>query len=73
MNIETVRDTFGGYVVNNQFFIPIDENNLDYQNIKTWIKAGNIVEPEFILVEDTKEKGLIEELRKLKEEEYNDE
>jgi hypothetical protein len=68
MNIESVKNTTGGYVVNNQFFIPIDEGNFDYQDVKTWINAGNIVKPELIPVEDTKEKELeAEKLKKEKE------
>jgi phosphopantetheine adenylyltransferase len=68
MNIESVKNTTGGYVVNNQFFIPIDEGNFDYQDVKTWINAGNIVEPELIPVEDAKEKELeAEKLKKEKE------
>lgn len=66
MKIETVRNTDGGYVVNNQFFIPKDEENFDYQDIKTWVNAGNIIEPEAILVEDTTEKDLENERLKRK-------
>jgi hypothetical protein len=55
MKIEIVRNTDGGYVVNNQFFVPKDEENFDYQDIKTWVNAGNVIEPEFILAKDLEE------------------
>jgi len=47
MKIERVQNVSGGYKVNNQFFIPNDENNSDYQDVKKWIKSGGIVDPEF--------------------------
>jgi hypothetical protein len=44
MHIKNVRYTDGGFILNNQFFIPNDEDNLDYQNIQLWVKKGNVVE-----------------------------
>lgn len=53
MKIETVKYTTGGYVLNNQFFIPDDSGkptetqDFYYIKIMKWIAAGGIVEPEF--------------------------
>ena len=47
MEILNVKYQTNGFVVNNQFFIPKNESDLDYQNIKLWIEAGGVVEPEF--------------------------
>ena len=44
MDIQNVKYTDGGYILNNQFFIPNDEDNMDYQNIQLWVKKGNVVE-----------------------------
>ena len=47
MQITKVQHWRSGYKVNNQFFIPADEYNLDYQDVLTYINNGGIVEPEF--------------------------
>jgi hypothetical protein len=40
-----------GYKVNNQFFVPKHEDDLDYQDVKTWIAEGGIIEEEFTVSE----------------------
>jgi hypothetical protein len=47
MEITKVQIWQDGYKVNDQFFIPIDESNLDYQDVKAYIDNGGVVDPEF--------------------------
>jgi hypothetical protein len=47
MEIERVKKTTGGFLVNTQFFIPEDENDGYYQDIKKWVAAGGKIEDEF--------------------------
>lgn len=47
MQITKVQNWQGGYKVNDQFFIPQDENNLDYQDILLYLDNGGIIDPEF--------------------------
>jgi len=51
MNIATVKIVDGGYKVNDQFFVPndqdapIEKQNEDYKAIMRWVNSGNIVQP----------------------------
>ena len=47
MEITKVQNWQGGYKVNDQFFVAIDESNLDYQEVLTYINSGGIVDSEF--------------------------
>ncbi len=40
-------DDYMGYVVNGNMYIPIDDNNVDYQEVQVWIDNGNTPEPAF--------------------------
>lgn len=45
MQIETVKQTKSGYLLNETSSVPNDQNNSDYQAIQKWIAQGGIVEP----------------------------
>jgi hypothetical protein len=47
MEITKVLKVENGFKVNDQFFIPEDENNKDYQDILAWVAQGNEIKPEF--------------------------
>ncbi|NBV06585.1 MAG: hypothetical protein EBS06_05045 [Proteobacteria bacterium] len=51
MDIESVKKSKNGYLVNELIFIPLDEKNSDYKAVQKWIVEGGIVEPEFSLNE----------------------
>lgn len=44
MEIETLKQTKNGYLINDSIFVPDDIGNSDYQAIQKWITEGGIVE-----------------------------
>ena len=48
MQINKVKKTKNGYLVNDSISVPNCEQNSDYQAIQKWIAAGGSVEPEFL-------------------------
>lgn len=51
MNIESVKKSTNGYLVNGSIFVPNNPNNSQYSDILKWIDQGGIFEPEFSLDE----------------------
>lgn len=48
MNIEKVKKSGeNSYIINNQFLVPIDSQNAEFNSILEWVKNGGIIEPEF--------------------------
>jgi len=47
MNIETVKHSGDGYLVNGTMLVPKADGNRDYEAVKKWIDDGNIVGAEF--------------------------
>ena len=47
MKIESVKLQNGGYVINDNLFVPAAEGNRDYRAVQKWIADGGNVEPEF--------------------------
>lgn len=60
MNIEKVKKTKSGFIVNESTFIPEDDSNCDFRSLKNWIDSGGVVEPEFTV--DEMKAAKIEEL-----------
>lgn len=47
MEIQTVKETEGGYLVNGTMSVPKAEGNRHYAMVKEWLDAGNTPEPQF--------------------------
>ena len=47
MQINAIKQTEGGYVVNESIFVPEDLGNSDCKKIQEWIISGGTVSPEF--------------------------
>ena len=48
MEIQTVKISGQGYLLNGTISVPEADGNKEYELIKQWISEGNIPEPEFI-------------------------
>lgn len=59
MNIQTVKDQKGLYLVNDILSVPKNPLNKDYQEVQQWIANGGIVEQEDLL-QEAKNKKLAE-------------
>lgn len=44
MQIQTVKQTKSGYLLNESSFVPNNQDNSDYQAIQEWIAKGGVVE-----------------------------
>lgn len=51
MNIETVKISGEGYLINGSMSVPNALGNRHYQDVQNWIAEGNIPDPEFTEIE----------------------
>lgn len=51
MQIETIKETTGGFILNESVFVPNDALNKDFKKIQEWVSDGGVVKPEFTLEE----------------------
>lgn len=51
MNIQTVKISGNGYLINEKVYVPSDSKNKDYQEIQEWIANGGVMSPEFTSAE----------------------
>ena len=47
MEINNIKISGEGYLVNESIFVPNDPKNTDYQNVKKYIDSGGVVNEEF--------------------------
>ena len=58
MEINNIKISGEGYLVNESIFVPNDPKNTDYQNVKKYIDSGGVVNEEFT-TEEFKENLII--------------
>lgn len=65
MQIETVKNSGNGFLVNGISFVPNASSNRDFQEIQKWIEDGGVVGEEFSLTEIQSRK--VEEIKAIRD------